>query len=163
VKSNGSIYVAVVFVALGGYFSYQWWFNPARAVKLRLGEIALALSAPANEESLGRLERLSQLRRYLSDDVHVRVGSGPELASREQAMAALSGWTPPKGGIDVAFADSQIVLESETAAHAFVSVEMTTSDPQGQPSVESRDASINLAKRDGEWVMTSATAPEKAR
>jgi hypothetical protein len=29
-KSNGSVYVAVVFAALIGYFSYQWWFNPSR-------------------------------------------------------------------------------------------------------------------------------------
>ena len=62
-KATGSIYVAVVFAALAGYFSYQWWFNPHRAVKRRLGDLAATLSVPPGEAELGRVARLAQLRR----------------------------------------------------------------------------------------------------
>ena len=97
-KANGSIYVSLVFAALIGYFSYQWWFNPHRIVKRRLGELAATLSGPANESDLGRVTRLAQLRSYLADDVRVRAGrSGPELTSRNEVLAAANGWKPAGG------------------------------------------------------------------
>jgi hypothetical protein len=74
-RTNGSVYVAIVFAALVGYFTYQWWFNPVRAVKRRLGEVAAALSFPAEETDIGRVTRLAELRRYLADDIHVRGGA----------------------------------------------------------------------------------------
>ena len=160
-KTNGSVYVAVVLAALAGYFCYQWWFNPTRAVKLRLGQVAEALSVPADDTDLGRVTRLAQLRRYLADDIHVRAGSvARELTSRDQLVGAISRWTPPPGGWDVAFADVQIAMESDSAAHAFLSVEITTRDPQGQPSMDARDASVTLGKRGGEWVITSGESKE---
>jgi hypothetical protein len=159
-KSNGSVYVAVVFAALIGYFSYQWWLNPSRAVKRRLGEVAEALSIPPDDPAVARVARLAQLRRCLADDIHARVGDGAELTSRDQVLGAVNVWTPPPGGADVAFADVQIVMESDTTAHAFVSVEVTTRDAQGQPQMDSRDASVNLVLRDGEWVVTRAEAKE---
>ena len=159
-KTNGSLYVGVVFAAFIGYFSYQWWFNPTRVVKKRLGEVAEALSVPADDKDLGRVTRIAQLRHYLADDIHVHVGAAPELTSRDTVLGAVGAFTAPSGGWDVAFADVQIVMESPATAHAFVSVEITTRDPQGQPAMDSRDASINLARRDGEWVITKAESKE---
>jgi hypothetical protein len=159
-KKQGSLYVVVVFAALIGYFTYQWWFNPTRMVKQRLGEIAEALSMPAGDQPVARIARLAQLRRYLADDIHVQVGTATELTSRDLVLGAAGAWTPPATGADVAFADVQIVLQTPTTAHAFVSVEITTRSPQGQPELDSRDASLNLALRDGEWVVTKAEAKE---
>jgi hypothetical protein len=161
-KTNGSIYVAIVFAVLVGYFAYQWWFNPARAVKRRLGEVAAALSVPADDADIGRVTRLAQLRRYLAADVHVRAGaSGPEIASRDAVLGAVSAWTPAPGGWDVAFADVQITLDSDSTARAYLTVEITTRDRQtGQPTMDTRDATVGLDKRDGEWVITSAESKE---
>ena len=97
-RSNGSAYVAVVFGLLIAYFSYQWWFNPNRAVKRRLGELAATLSVPANETDLRRVTRLAQLRGYLADNIHVRAGrSQPEPSSRDAVMVAVGGLPPPAG------------------------------------------------------------------
>ena len=127
-KANGSVYVSVVFVALIGYFSYQWWFNPHRIVKRRLGQLAATLSVPRNETDLGRVARLAQLRQYLADEVHVRAGrSGPELSSRDAVMAAAVGWTPV-GGANVDFVDVDVKVDSNDAARAYVTVDMTTRD-----------------------------------
>lgn len=156
-KNNGSVYVAVVFAALIAYFSYQWWFNPTRAVKRRLGEVAVVLSFPAEDTSIGRVSRLVELRRYLADNIHVRAGqSAPEVTSRDAALGIVGAFVPPPGGWDVAFADVQITLESESTARADLSLEITTRTPQGQPSIDSQDAAVVLTKRDGEWVITSA-------
>ena len=74
-KTNGSVYVSVVFAVLIGYLGYQWWLNPARAVKRRLGEVAAALSVPAADNDVGRVTRVAQLRHFLAEDIHIRAGS----------------------------------------------------------------------------------------
>lgn len=158
--TKGSVYVAIVFAVLIGYFGYQWWFNPSRAVKLRLGEVAAALSVPEGETDIARLARLAQLRRYLADDLRVRAGA-EEIRSRDAALAVAGGWKPQPGSGDVRFADVQVFIESETAAHAYLAVELTSLDREsGHPTVDSRDASVSLARRNGEWVVTEAESKE---
>ena len=72
------------------------------------------------------------------------------------ALAIVGAFTPPPGGWDVGFADVQVTLDSDSTARADLSIEITTRDPQGQPSMDAQDAAVRLAKRDGEWVVTSA-------
>ncbi len=159
-KSKGSIYVAAVFAALFFYFGYQWWFNPARAVKLRLGEVAGALSIPTGEADIARIARLVRLRGFLADDLHIRAGA-EDLNSRDAAVALAASWKPARGGGDVHFADVQVFIESETAAHAYLAVELTRTDPgSGQPTVDVRDASVSLEKRNDVWVVTKAESKE---
>lgn len=159
-RTNGSVYVAVVFAALFAYFGYQWWFNPARAVKQRLGQVAGALSVPADEGDTARIARLARLRGYLADELHVRAGA-EELTSRDMAVGAAAAWKPRPGSGDVHFADVQVFIESDTAAHAYLAVELTHVDqPGGPPTIDSRDASVSLAKRNAEWVITGAELKE---
>lgn len=157
-KSNGSTYVVIVFAALLGYFSYQWWFNPARAVKKRLGEVAAALSVPKTDTDIGRIARLARLRSYVAEDLTVRIGTpARELTPRDVVIGAFSTWTPPPGGWDVQFTDSQITMESDSAARAYLTVEMTSYNQRnGQPTLDAREADVTLAKRGGEWVITIA-------
>jgi hypothetical protein len=160
VKANGSTYVVIVFLALFGYFGYQWWFNPSRAVKHRLGEVAAALSVPENEADIARVGRLAQLRRYLADDVRVKAGA-EEIRSRDTAVAMAAGWKPQPGSGDVHFADVQVFIESETTAHAYLAVELTSLDREsGHSVVDTRDASVSLEKRDGDWVITAAESKQ---
>jgi hypothetical protein len=156
-KSNGSVYVAVVIAALVGYFTYQWWFNPSRAIKQRLGEVAAALSVPAADSDIARLERLAQLRKYLADDVRVDVGGAQPIVSRDAVLAILGSFRPVAGGVDVAFVDTQITVDSADQGRAYLTVALTTPDRQtGERTLDSRDAAVTLARRGGEWVITSA-------
>jgi hypothetical protein len=153
-RSNGSTYVSMVFALLIAYFSYQWWFNPHRAVKRRLGELASTLSVPANETDLGRVTRLAQLRGYLADNIHVRAGrSQHELSSRDAVMVAVSGWTPPAGW-NVDFVDADVKVDSDSTARAFVTADMTTRDSQtGEQALDSREAQLSMTYLDGQWVV----------
>jgi hypothetical protein len=163
-RKNGSVYVAAVFAILFGYFAYQWWFNPSRAVKRRLGEVAATLSMPANETQMATVARLARLRRYLVENVQVRAaGAGGELRSRDEALAVAATWKPSPHGWDVHFADLHITLESTEAARVYLTAELTTPDPQGHPAVDARDATVVLALRDGEWVVTEAEIKEPPR
>jgi hypothetical protein len=154
------MYVAVVFAALFAYFGYQWWLNPSRAVKRRLGEVAAALSVPEGESEIAHIARLAELRRYLADNLHVRAGAD-EMGSRDAAIAAAAAWKPQPGSGDVAFADVQVFIDSDTTAHAYLAVELTRLDREsGHATVDSRDASVSLARQDGEWVITAAESKE---
>jgi hypothetical protein len=149
-----------VFAALIGYFGYQWWFNPARAAKQRLGEVAFALSVPENESDVARIGRLAQLRKYLDQDLRLKIGT-EEIRSRDAALAVAAGWKPQAGSGDVHFADVQLFIESDTTAHAYLAVELASLDKEsGHSTVDSRDASVSLAKENGEWVITAAEAKE---
>ena len=154
-KSNGSVYVAAVIAALAAYFTYQWWFNPARAIKQRLGQVAAALSVPAPDSDIARLERLAALRRYLADEVRVDLAGAQPVASREAVLAIVASLRPPGGAVDVQFVDTQVNVESSSSGRAYLTVEVTTSDRTGQPAVDSRDAIVTLVRRGGEWLITS--------
>jgi Domain of unknown function (DUF4440) len=156
-KSNGSVYVAAVLLVLIGYFAYQWWFNPARAIKQRLGDVAAALSVPAPDSDIARIERLAELRRYLADDVRVDVGGAQPVTSRDAVLGLVASFKPASGGVDVQFVDTQVNVESDSSGRAYLTVEVTTPDRQtGQPTVDSREAVVTLVRRGGEWLITSA-------
>ena len=157
-KSQGSIYVAVVFAALAGYFTYQWWFNPNRMIKTRLGDVAMALSVPGDEAELGRLTRLAQIRKLATTDLHVRIGkSGPDLASRDAVLAALASWTPPAGGRNVDFVDVDVRVNSDGTARAFVTAEASTHEPNSdRRTLDSREVTFSLVKQNGEWLVSEA-------
>jgi len=158
VKTNGSIYVAAVFAALIGYFVYQWWFNPNRMVKARLGEIAAALSIPPSEREIERLARLARLRKLATSDVHVKVGkAGPVLESLDAVLAAIGAATAPPGGWNVDFVDADVRVNGDDTARAYVTADMTTKDPAtGQQTLDSRDVVLSFAKADGEWLVREA-------
>jgi hypothetical protein len=163
-KSNGSVYVAVVVAVLAGYFTYQWWFNPRRAIKRQLGELAATLSVPAdNSDDVGRLARIARLRNYFAPDVRVTLAASapPALTSRDALLAKVGSWNPPPGGAEVSFVDVQITLDSPTTAHAYMTVEIESRDPNtDQPALDTREATVGLAERDGAWVITTAEPAE---
>jgi len=157
-KTNGSIYVAVVFAVLTGYFVYQWWFNPNRMVKARLGEIATALTIPAGEAELGRITRLAQLRKLATADVHVRVGrNGPDLTSRDAVLGAVGAFTPPPGGWNVDFLDANVVVNADETARAYVTADVTTRNPEtGGQTLDSREVTFSFVRQDGVWLVSEA-------
>jgi len=164
IKSNGSVYVAVVVAVLAGYFTYQWWFNPRRAIKRQLGELAATLSVPAdNSDDIDRLARIAGLRNYFAADVSVTLAPSvpPAVTSRYALLATVGSWNPPPVGAEVSFVDVQITLDTPSTAHAYLTVEIETRDPgTGQPALDTRDAAVGLAERDGVWVITKAEPAE---
>ena len=139
-------------------YDYQWWLNPARAVKRRLGEVAATLSMPAGESQVARVARLARLRRSLAENVHVRAGGiGPRAdIARRGARRGRGVEAVEERRSDVHFADLRITIESEAAARAYLTVEVTTPDPQGRPTVDTRDATVTLARQNGQWVIAEA-------
>jgi hypothetical protein len=161
-KSNGSVYVAVVVAVLAGYFTYQWWFNPRRAIKRQLGELAATLSvAEDSSRDVERLARIARLQKYFAPDVHVTLdGPARMLTSRAAVLGAVGSWNPP-GGANVSFVDVQVTLDSASTAHAYKTVEVESRAPAtGQPAFDTREALVEMAKRDGAWVITAAEPTE---
>ena len=157
-KANGSIYVAAVLAALTGYFVYQWWFNPNRMVKVKLGEIAAALSVPPNEQELGRVTRLAQLRKLVTNDVHVRVGaSGPDLVSRDAVMGAAAAFRPSGDGWNLDFVNADVRVNADGTARAFATADVTSRDQQtGTRTLDSREVDVRFVRQDGDWLVSEA-------
>jgi hypothetical protein len=65
-------------------------------------------------------------------------------------------WRPSERGWDVHFADLHITMESQSAARAYLTIEVTTPDAQGRPTVDTLDGSAALVRRDGQWVIIEA-------
>ena len=159
-KSSGSKYVSIVLILLVGYFSYQWWFNPRRAIKRQLGELAATLSVPTSGTEIDRIARIARLRNYFAPDVTISLGpSGPTLTSRDALVGAVASWNPPAGEWTVSFVDVQITMDSGTTARAYMTVEVRTTDPRtSQPVFDAREAMVKLADQEGVWVITAAEA-----
>jgi hypothetical protein len=164
-KANGSRYVAGVFALLAAYAAYEWWFNPVRRIQRRLGEIAAVLSVPDHEPDVARLARIARLRPYLAEEIRVLVGPDvPEIAPRDAVLAALGTLRPDSGGWNVQFVDLKVTLEAEDAARAHMSVEVTGRDARtGEPTLDARTADVTVAKRGGDWVVTTAESREIPR
>jgi hypothetical protein len=157
-KSNGSVCVVVVLAIIAAYFTYQAWFNPRRAIQRRLGELAATLSVPADRgNETDRLVRIARLPNYFAPDVDVTLGGGaPSLHSRDAVVGAANAWNPPPGEWIVSFVDVQVALDSDRTARADLTVEIESLDPaNGQPTVDSRDMTVGMAKREGAWVITT--------
>jgi hypothetical protein len=163
VKSNGSVYVSVVFALLVGYFSYQWWFNPNRVVKRMLGELAATVSIPAAEADLERIARLARLRQYLAEDIKVTSGrSGQELSSRDAVMVAAAGWKPDRGG-NVDFVDVDVKVDGDTA-RAYATAEVTTRDPRtDEQTLDAREVQLSLVKHGAEWAVSGVELKDRVK
>jgi len=88
--------------------------------------------------------------------VRVDLAGAQPVASREAVLAIVASMRPPGGAVDVQFVDTQVNVESSSSGRAYLTVEVTTSDRTGQPTVDSRDAIVTLVRRGGEWLITSA-------
>jgi hypothetical protein len=160
--SNGTKYVLAVFALLAAYFVYVWWFSPARAIKRQLGRLAATLSVPPNEADVARIARLAQLQHYLAEDIRITIGRGEiDITSRDTVLAAVAARRAPPSGSDVQFVDVQVTVDSDEAARAFMTVEARSEDAStGERMLDAREARLTLAKRNGDWVVTTAESPQ---
>ena len=153
---QGTLYVGIVIVALAGYFVYQSWFNPTRAVKRRLGEIASVLSVPEHESDFDRVVRLSKLRGYLANDIRLRAGP-IDFSTRDTIVGALTAIRAARGALDIQCVDVQVSMESETTAHSGLMLEVNTHDERtGELLSDRYETIVDLQKRDGEWIVIKA-------
>lgn len=157
-KTNGSIYVAAVFAALTGYFVYQWWFNPNRVIKARLGEVAADLSAPDDESATARAARLLRLRNLAVSDIRVEIGDGGGVfTSRDALLGAIAALPSPPGGRNVDFSDADVRVSGDDAASAFVTADISTRNPQtGEQTLDSREVTFSFVKQNGQWLVRDA-------
>lgn len=156
-------FVSIVsFVAIG-LLLYLWWPSEERAIERRLNELAEIVSLPETESELGRVTRVARVGGYLADDL--RVQNGPQEVSRDAILAIVGRFRPPPGGILVEFVDAQVMLEPDsTTADVYLTVKITTRDTRtGEPTLDAREANVGMAKRNGDWVVTSAATAETLR
>ncbi|OFV94512.1 MAG: hypothetical protein A3G76_12215 [Acidobacteria bacterium RIFCSPLOWO2_12_FULL_65_11] len=157
-RAIGGVSVLIVLV-----LAYSWWSSDERVIRRRLDELAAAASVPAVEGDLERVARLPRLAGYLAADVRVRHGE-LTIESRESLLAAIGLWRPQPGGVTVEFVDVQVAVgEDASRAEIYLTATITSRDAAGGSIVDAREATITMAKREGEWVVARAEAMETLR
>jgi hypothetical protein len=163
-EADGSVSGKPVAFVLGallvGAAIFKWWPSDERAVRQQLDAVADTLTVPSTDADLSRVARLAELRGYLAPDVRVRF-AGLDLPSRDALLALVEGWRLPPGGVFVEFADERVTLPGDDTADVRLTAKITSRDERtGEPAVDAHDTEVRLAKRDGDWVITSVESPE---
>ena len=161
-ESDGSVSGKPIAVALAvvliGAALFKWWPSDERDVRRQLDALADAVTVPSTDTDASRLTRLVELRSYFAPDAHVRLGA-EDFASRDALMAVVERLTPPPGGVYVEFADEKIAFPGDGTAHVTLTAKVTSrATATSDPTTDERDATIGLAKRAGDWVITSVEA-----
>jgi hypothetical protein len=126
--------------------------QPVAAVKRRLGEVAAALSRAGRRNRDGARRALAGLRRYLATNIRSPRRRRADHVPRRPCWPRSDGAAP--GGGDVHFADVQIAIESDGRGRAYLRWKSRASTARAVIDVDARDASVSLARRNGEWVIT---------
>ena len=154
---SGTAVAAVIFTAMLTGVMYRYWPSDERSIRRHLSNLAEALSIPSTDSAEERLTRFAVLREYFSPEVRIRL-EDREIASRETLIAELSQWRPPPGGLAVEFVDITVaVAEDRGSARVTLSAKASTTDATGKSTVDERAADVLMLKRDGDWVISSAT------
>jgi hypothetical protein len=146
---------AVAVVGLG------WWLFPtdARRVRAACHELAVSLSAPAQEPDVGRLARLTQFAKHLALDVSVEAeGVDARLEGRDQVMAAVGQLRASQGGVTVTL-DEVTVAIREGRRSADVTALASVREPGvdgGPDTVEERRVVMEWVAAEGGWQLARA-------
>jgi hypothetical protein len=150
--------IASVVVLAGTAF--MLWPSDERAVRRRLNAVAAALSVPIRDSEIGRVSRVAELRKYLSEDIRLRNGA-QEIASRDALLGFLVTFTPPPGGFTVELVDTHVRIAADgLTAQVDTDVKISSHDASGMPTVDAREATVAVAKQQGEWMVTGAETKE---
>ena len=145
-------------VLLIGAALFKWWPSDVRDVRRQIDALADAITVPSTDIDSARVARLIELRSYFAPDAHLRLGAD-ELPSRDALMALVDQWTPPPGGVYVEFADETIAVPGDGTAHVTLTAKVTSrATMTSEPTTDERGAKIDLAKRNGDWLITSVEA-----
>jgi hypothetical protein len=160
-RVSGKPVALVLGALLVGAALFKWWPSDGRAVRQQLDAVADTLTIPSTDTDLSRVARLAEFRGYFAPDVRVHFAS-QDLVSRDALLALVEGWSPPPGGVFVELADETLTLPGDDTADVHLTAKITARDARtGEPAVEVHDTEVRLAKRDGDWVITSVESPER--
>jgi hypothetical protein len=165
--TDGSVSGKPIALVLGalliGAALFKWWPSDERAVRRQLDAVADTLTMPPDDSDLSRVARLAELRGYLAPDVRAHFADR-DLTSRDALLALVEGWRLPPGGVFVEFDDEKLTLPGDDTADVHLTAKITARDAQtGEPAADAHDAEVRLAKREGDWVITSVESLETPR
>lgn len=151
---SGKPVAAVIAVLLIVAALVKWWPSDKRDVQHVLDAVADVLSVPPTEADVSRAARLADLRSYFADTVLIRLPEA-HIPNRDAMMAIAEQYSPPPGGVFVEFQDVNISAPGDNTAHVRLTARISRKTGDNDTTSEDRPASLDLAKRDGNWLITN--------
>jgi hypothetical protein len=158
---SGKPVALILATVLIGAALFKWWPSDERDVRRQLDALADALTVPSTDTDAAKVARIVEFRSYFAPEAHVRVGTA-DLPDRDALVAAVEHWTTPPGGVFVEFVSEKLTFPGDNTAQVSLIAKVTArSAAADEPTVDERNATIALAKRDGDWVITKVESPEE--
>jgi hypothetical protein len=133
----------------------KWWPSDERDVQHVLDALADVVSVPPSESDVSRTARMTDFGSYFSESVQIRL-TEQHIPNRDALMAIAASWTAPPGGVFVEFADPKISAPGDNTAHVIATARISRKNAAtGETDVEERPAVFDLAKRQGNWLITN--------
>jgi len=155
-RVSGKPVALLLAAVLVGAALFKWWPSDERAVRRQLDALADTITVPSTDTEFSRVTRLTELRNIFSPDARFHFDDrGDGQLSRDEVMALAERWSPPPGGVFVSFPDPRVEIAAGRAAVA-LTAKMSRRDGQtGETHVELRPASLEMAKGENGWLITS--------
>lgn len=148
--------IVIVLVAAAGA-GYWWWNRPERQIQRLLDGLAEALSHDQPGEGLGAIAAVAGLQPYFAPDVVVQYGSPAPMTGRESVLAAAARVRAAVPALRVRFVDVRIdVAPGASRATVDCTVSASLTDRAGQERVDAREVKLEVARREGRWVVERA-------
>ena len=158
---SGTVVAAILLAIMVAGVGYRYWPSDERSIRRHLSNLAEALSFPLTETNEERMTRVEVLREYFAPDVRVHVDDH-ELSSRDEIITLLSRFQPPPGGINVEFVNITVALaDGSDSAAVTLTAKLSSTNLQGQSTLDERVADVLMRKIDDDWVIATATLKVK--
>ncbi|HUE89041.1 MAG TPA: nuclear transport factor 2 family protein [Vicinamibacterales bacterium] len=151
--------IAVVVVAAGLWFGWQWLFpsDEAQIVGV-LERIADGVSSSAEDGELGRLARAASLRNQFAPDVTVDAGPPfQRLRGREAMIGAAARTSGSVRNLEITFPDVAIAIASDRQSATAVVTAEARFDEGGGRGIDARELELGFTRHEGNWVISAVT------
>ncbi len=152
--TTGRAIAALVVILAIAWAAYTFWPSEERRVRKRLAALADTVN-DAPRDGIQVIARGARLASFFDPDVVLNLGEGhAPIAGREQ-LVALASRAPNQDGFRISFVDVTVTVSGDTAS-SHLTVTVQWQEPNGQPNVDAREATLDWRKTDA-WRITRIT------
>ena len=139
--------------------AWHLWPSDERDIRRRLEEFTSEFNASATD-GLGTVARAARLGSFFTDEVVVELGAGsPPIHGRETLIGMAARLQPRTAAFEVELKDVSVaVADGGVADVTLTAVFRRRSMAPGEESLDAREFTLGLVKREGEWRVNRVTA-----
>jgi hypothetical protein len=151
--------IAIGLVLAVGAAAYLFWNSNERQIRRLLVGVTNTVNQEQGEGGVGALAEIAGLTSYLAPDVTIDTGPPFQpIAGAQDVVATVGRLRATMPVVRLEFMDVEVAVADRGTATAHATATLTMRSRDGADSVDVRDVTVSLEKRDGDWVIKTARA-----